>query len=104
MTRSSTSLMMLIIFIRYVPFHHFLFKPNILILGHTGVEHGAENGDIPCTNHQMLVNKAWFQGKKDNGMMHPEFFEDEMLSLSIITLVLTIVSPYFYFLFIANEF
>ena len=41
---------------------------------------------------QMLVNKTWFQGEKDDGIMHPEFFEDEMLSLSTIALVLTIVS------------
>ena len=46
---------------------------------------------------QMLINKTWFQGKKDDGVVHPEFFEDEMLSLSTIALVLMIVSPYIYF-------
>ena len=41
---------------------------------------------------QTLVNKTWFRGKKDDGMVHPEFFKDEMLSLSTIALVLMIVS------------
>ena len=41
---------------------------------------------------QTLINKSWFRGKKDNGVVHPEFFEDDMLSLSTIALVLTVVS------------
>ena len=41
---------------------------------------------------QTLVNKTWFQGKKDDWAMHSEFFEGEMLSLSTIALVLTVVS------------
>ena len=42
---------------------------------------------------QTLINKSWFRGKKDDGVIHPEFFEEEMLSLSTIALVLTVVSP-----------
>ena len=42
----------------------------------------------------MLVNKTWFIGKKDDGVMHPDFFEDEMLSLATIALVLTVVSVF----------
>ena len=34
-------------------------------------------------------------------MVHPEFFEDEMMSLSMIGLVLTIVSPLSFFFVIA---
>jgi len=45
----------------------------------------------------MLINKTWFRGKKDDGVVHPEFFEDEMISLSTIALVLTVVSPYVLF-------
>jgi Domain of unknown function (DUF6532) len=42
---------------------------------------------------QTLINKSWFRNKKDDGVMHPEFFEDEMMSVSTIALVLTVVSP-----------
>jgi len=42
---------------------------------------------------QTLINKTWFRGKKDDGVIHPEFFEDEILSLSTVALVLTVVSP-----------
>ena len=34
--------------------------------------------------------------------MHPEFFEDEMLSLATLALVLTVVSIFVYFTFMAN--
>jgi len=40
---------------------------------------------------QTLINKTWFRGKKDDGVIHPEFFEDEMLSLSTLALVLTVI-------------
>jgi len=40
---------------------------------------------------QTLVNKTWFRSKKDDGVRQPEFFEDEMLSLAAIALVLTVV-------------
>jgi hypothetical protein len=39
----------------------------------------------------MLINKTWFRGKKDDGVMHPEFSEDNMLSLATIAIVLTVV-------------
>jgi hypothetical protein len=44
---------------------------------------------------QTLINKTWFRGKKDDGVTHPEFFEDEMLSFATIALVLTVVSVFF---------
>ena len=49
-TRSSSSWMRLVIFIRHVLFIHF-FKLNILILDPTRVGHGAEKRDIPRTYH-----------------------------------------------------
>jgi hypothetical protein len=46
---------------------------------------------------QTLINKTWFRGKKDDGVIHPEFFKDEMLSLITIALILTVVSRHVYF-------
>ena len=95
-TRSSSSWTRLVIFIRHV-LDPLVFKVNMLIFGPSEKNTEQKMGIFLAPVIQMLINKTWFRGKKDDGVMHPEFFEDEMLSLSTLALVLTIVSLRVYF-------
>ena len=87
--------MIIVISIRHVFLIQFLV--NSLIVGSVGVNAEQKREIFLVPVIQTLINKTWFQGKKDDGVIHPEFFEDNMLSLSTIALVLTVVSPYILF-------
>ncbi|KAF8970182.1 hypothetical protein BDZ97DRAFT_1652999 [Flammula alnicola] len=39
----------------------------------------------------MLVNKIWFKTKEDDGAIHPEFSEDDMLPKATIAFVQTVI-------------
>ena len=41
---------------------------------------------------QTLINKIWFKNKEDDGAIHPEFSEDNMLPMATIAFVQTLVS------------
>jgi hypothetical protein len=45
---------------------------------------------------QTLVNKIWFKNKEDDGAIHPEFSEDDMLLMATIAFVQTVVSFFFF--------
>ena len=77
-----------------------LFIVNILIVG--GQPHWSRTWSRKQAYSLHLSSKCssiklGSEEKKDDGVVHPEFFEDEMLLLSTIALVLMIVSPYIYF-------
>jgi hypothetical protein len=50
---------------------------------------------------QTIINKTWFKNKEDEGVIHPEFSENNALPMATIAFVLTVVS--YYFLGIAFE-
>lgn len=41
---------------------------------------------------QKIINKVWFKNKQDEGVIHPEFSEDDKLPMATIAFVLTVVS------------
>jgi hypothetical protein len=63
---------------------------------------------------QTIINKVWFKNKEDDGVVHPEFSENNVLPMATIAFVLTVVgfqvasesfSLYlFYFFQIENNF
>jgi Domain of unknown function (DUF6532) len=44
---------------------------------------------------QTIINKVWFKNREDDGVIHPEFSENEALPLATIAFVLTVVSTRF---------
>ena len=44
---------------------------------------------------QTLINKIWFKNKEDDGAIHPEFSEDNMLPMVTVAFVQTVVSLFF---------
>jgi hypothetical protein len=44
---------------------------------------------------QTLINKIWFKNKDDDGVIHPEFSENDMLPMVTMAFVLTLVSHLF---------
>ena len=42
---------------------------------------------------QTLINKVWFKNKENEGIIHPEFSENDTLSMATMAFVLTVVSP-----------
>jgi hypothetical protein len=54
---------------------------------------------------QNIINKVWFKNKDDDGVIHPEFSENDMLPMATVAFVLTLViSNFWLFLFISNPF
>ena len=41
---------------------------------------------------QTLVNKIWFKSREDDGVIHPEFSENDILPMVTIAFVQTVVS------------
>jgi hypothetical protein len=41
---------------------------------------------------QTLINKVWFKNKEDDGVIHPEFSENEVLLMATVAFVQTVVS------------
>ena len=44
---------------------------------------------------QTLINKIWFKNKEDDGVIHPEFSENDMLPMPTVAFVMTVVSLFF---------
>ena len=44
---------------------------------------------------QIIINKVWFKNKEDDGVIHPEFLENDSLPMATIAFVLTVVSLFF---------
>ena len=42
---------------------------------------------------QTLINNVWFKNKEDEGIIHPEFSENNTLSMATMDFVLMVVSP-----------
>jgi hypothetical protein len=54
---------------------------------------------------QNIINKVWFKNKDDDGVIHPEFSENDMLPMATVAFVLTLVIFNFrLFLFLTNPF
>ncbi|CAA7270374.1 unnamed protein product [Cyclocybe aegerita] len=51
----------------------------------------AKTGIFRASILQVIINKMWFRNKDDEGVIHPEFLEDDMLALPTLALALTIV-------------
>jgi hypothetical protein len=45
---------------------------------------------------QTLINKVWFKNKDDDGVIHPEFSENDVLPMVTMAFVLTLVSLIFW--------
>jgi hypothetical protein len=45
---------------------------------------------------QTIINKTWFKYKDDEGVIHPEFSENNTLPMATIAFVLTVVSYIFW--------
>ena len=41
---------------------------------------------------QMIINKVWFKNKEDDGVIHPEFSENDIIPMATMAFVLTVVS------------
>ena len=48
---------------------------------------------------QTLVNKVWFKNKEDDGIIHPEFSENDVIPMATIAFVQTVVSLILIFTF-----
>lgn len=46
---------------------------------------------------QLIINKTWFKNKEDDGVIHPEFSENDALPMATIAFVLTVVSYFIFF-------
>jgi Domain of unknown function (DUF6532) len=44
---------------------------------------------------QIIINKVWFKNKEDDGVIHPEFSENDALPMVTIAFVQTVVSLIF---------
>ena len=44
---------------------------------------------------QTIINKVWFKNKEDDGIIHPEFLENDSLPMATIAFVPTVVSLFF---------
>ena len=44
---------------------------------------------------QTIINKVWFKNKDDDGIIHPEFSENDKLPMATIAFVQTLVSLVF---------
>jgi hypothetical protein len=45
---------------------------------------------------QTLINKVWFKNREDDGVIHPEFSENDALPLATVAFVQTVVSLIFH--------
>jgi hypothetical protein len=45
---------------------------------------------------QTLINKIWFKNKEDDGAIHPEFSEDDILPMATVAFVQTVVKVFFF--------
>jgi Domain of unknown function (DUF6532) len=46
----------------------------------------------------MIINKVWFKNKQDDGVIHPEFSENDSLPMATIAFVLAVVSSTSFYL------
>jgi hypothetical protein len=53
---------------------------------------------------QIIINKVWFKNKDDDGVIHPEFSENDMLPMATVAFVLTLVSFNFRLFLFNNPF
>ena len=44
---------------------------------------------------QTIINKVWFKNKEDDGVIHPEFSEKDMIPVATVAFLLTVVSLFF---------
>ena len=49
---------------------------------------------------QTIINKVWFKNKEDDGIIHPEFSENDTLPMATVAFVQTVVSLFFVIRFI----
>ena len=61
-----------------------------------GQDPASKNGIFRAPLLQILINKIWFKNKEDDGVIHPEFSENDMLPIATIAFVQTVVSYIFY--------
>ena len=52
---------------------------------------------------QMIINKVWFKNKEDDGVIHPEFSENDIIPMATMAFVLTVVSFNFLLLTILSS-
>lgn len=52
----------------------------------------AKTGIFRAPVIQTIINKMWFCNKDDEGVIHPEFSEGGLLSISTIALAFTVVT------------
>jgi hypothetical protein len=61
-------------------------------LHHYGQEPALKTGIFRAPLIQTIINKVWFKNKDDDGVIHPEFSENDVLQIATIAFVLTVVS------------
>ena len=61
-----------------------------------GQDPASKTGIFRAPLLQILINKIWFKNKEDDGAIHPEFSENDMLPIATIAFIQTVVSYIFY--------
>ena len=80
----------------------FIYKviPYVIVLSLIiyGQDPALKTGIFQAPFIQILINKIWFKNKEEDGVIHPEFPENDMLPIATIAFVQMVVSTKFYLL------
>jgi Domain of unknown function (DUF6532) len=72
--------------------HHLLHRNTANGLLLYGQDPAAKSGIFRAPLIQTIINKVWFKNKQDDGVIHPEFSENDVLPMATVAFVLTVVS------------
>jgi Domain of unknown function (DUF6532) len=76
--------------------YNFIATNGLLLYGQDPI---LKSGIFRAPLIQTIINKIWFKNKEDDGVVHPEFSENDVLPMATMAFVLTVVSFIFRFTF-----